>query len=339
MKKVKSLSFILFLLLLISLSLYSCNTDNTEEINIGYIGPLSVRATDLGIAPSNAMVLAVEQYNANRLEGEPKVNLFIEDDKWNPENAIPAYKKLRKEHNISILFVSNTDATIRLQDHILKDRVILVNPLNNGELLSALNKNTFKIAKSTEQANGLVANRIVELGLKKIAILQFPNDYMSRATKEVTRILDKSEVTSKTIIVGANQTTFIEELSQLKEANYDAYVFFGYKEFGFAMKQARELGITAPFFGSTVLLDPEYYSNSEGAITGTIFPFFTPNDGNYILADEFLVKYVNTFGEKPASLWPPMQAYDAMNIILRQLKSINTTKDSNFSNVLFLVFQ
>jgi len=117
--------------------------------------------------------------------------------------------------------------------------------------------------------------------------------------------------------VEVNQVTFTDQLKQLKEEGYDSYVFFGYKEFGFAMKEARDMGITAPFFGSTVLLDPEFYTNSEGAINRTEYTYFTPSDGNYVLADEFLTEYEKRFGKQPTSLWPPMQAYDAMNIILQ----------------------
>lgn len=329
MNKITSSSIIYLFSLFFALSFLSCESKQIKEINIGYIGPLSVRATDLGIDPSNAMQMAVDEYNANRLESEPKVNLFIEDGKWNPENAVPAYNNLRDAHKINVLFVSNTDATVSVQDLVLQDHVILVNPLNNDELLSSLNKNTFKIAKSTEQANGLIAGRIKELGLKKVALFQYPNDYMTRASNEVKNRLDSYEIASKTIPIAVDQTSFTEHLIQLKAEQYDAYAFFGYKELGFAMKEARDLDITAPFFGSTVLLDPAFYKNSEGAIQGTEFPFFTPTDGNYILAHEFLTRFENTFSKKPASYWPTMQAYDAMNLILSKVKTINAKKDKD----------
>lgn len=319
--------------LFFAIAFLSCETKKVKDINIGYIGPLSVRATDLGVAPSNAMILAVEQYNSRRLENEPKVNLFIEDDQWEKDKAIPAYDKLRKEHNIDILFISNTDGTVAIQDKILDDKVILVNPLNNDELLSSLNKNTFKIAKSTEEANGLVGIRLIELGHKKIALFHYPNDFMSRAANEVKRLLDENDIEIEIVKTKKGDTDFTEQLKLFKEDGYDAYVFFGYKEFGFAMKQARNLGITAPFFGSTVLLDPEFYKNSEGAIVNTEFPFFTPADGNYILANEFLTAYENRFSEKPSSIWPPMQAYDAMNLVLNQLKTIRLKpKDESFDD-------
>lgn len=315
-----------FLLLFL---LFACDTKKYEEINIGFIGPLSVRATDLGIDPSNAMLLAVEEYNSNRSSTEPKVNLFIEDDKWDKENAIPAYDKLVEEYDISILFVSNTDGTIKLQDKILEDGVILVNPINNDALLSTLNQNTFKVAKATEETNGLVASRIIELGYKKVAVLQYPNDYMTLAANEVDRILKEAKVEIKLIPTEANKTNFEDILIPLKDAGYDAYVFFGYNEFGYAMKQAREIGITAPFFGSTVLLEPEYYNNSEGAIVGTEFPFFTVEDGNYTLGKEFLSDFEARFNKKPESIWPAMQAYDAMSLVLMEIKNINTSKEKD----------
>ena len=306
--------------------LVGCSSPEITEINIGFIAPLTTRAIDLGIAPSQAMKLAVEQYNSTKTKEQPKVNLFVEDGKWEKALAIPAYEKLRKEHNIDILFISNSDGTVAIQDHIEKDGVIAINPLNNDKLLSSLNKNTFQIAKSTEESNKVVGVRIIELGLKKVLILQYPNHFMQIAANSVKDILTENGVDNKIVIFGKDQTNFEDILRSAKDDGTDAYAFFGYKELGFAMKQAREMGIKAPFYGPPVLLDPAFYKNSEGAIIGTECAFFTPLDGNYILANEFLESYEKRFGEKPMSIWPPMQAYDAVNIILNELKTYNETK-------------
>lgn len=316
-------------LLLISASMITSCESKVKTINIGYIGPLTKRATDLGIAPANALKIAVKEYNEGRESGEPEVNLFIEDDQWEKENAMPAYEKLRREHDIKIVFISNSDGTIAISDKVLEDGVILVNPLNNAEVLSKLNHNTFKIAKSTKQANSLIAIRIIELDLKKVIIMHYPNDFMSNASKSCKNLFDERGIENKVVQIEKDNTDFVAELTTYKEAGYDAFVFFGYKNFGYAMKQARELGITAPFFGSTVLLDPDYYENSEGTIVGTECSFFTPADGNWVLANEFLDTYKSTYGERPFSVWPPLQAYDAMNVVLNELRTINSTNESS----------
>lgn len=316
---------LIFLALLVGV-IGCSDSGNTNEINIGFIGPLSERATDLGVGPSKAMQLAIDQYNQSREKGEPKINLFIEDDQWEKERALPAYDKLRHDHKIDVLFVSNTGGTVAVQDNVLKDGVILINPLNNDEMLASMNKNTFEIAKSTEEANGVVGVRIIELGLKKVVIYHFPNDFMTRAAFSIKELLDERGIENTVEVVDKDQVDFTESLARFKEIGVEGYVFCGYKNFGFAMKQARDMGIEAPFFGSTTLLDPEFFDNSEGTIVNTECTFFTPADGNYVLAHQFLEDYELKYGEKPFSIWPPMQAYDAMNIVLDKLRHVNEKK-------------
>lgn len=324
---------VIVLLLIFLATLTACNDPEVKEINVGFIGPMSTRATDLGIDPSKAMQLAIEQYNSSKSETQPQINLFIEDDKWEKEMAKPAYEKLRKEHNIDVLFISNTDGTIELQDKIIEDGVIAINPLNNDKLLSSLNKNTFKIAKSTEEVHKALGIRMIELGIKKVLILHFPNDFMTIGGNAIKDILTENGIENKIIEIKKDQTNFTEILQTAKETETEAYVFLGYNEFGFAMKQARDLGIEAPFFGSTTLLDPVFFSNSEGAIVGTECTFFTPLDGNYILANEFLESFKKRFGEEPFSIWPPLQAYDAMNILINEVKTINEDKSKDVTQV------
>ncbi|MGB0931921.1 MAG: SDR family oxidoreductase, partial [Chitinophagales bacterium] len=48
---------------------------NIEHIHVGFIGPQTVRATNLGIAPGKAMELAIKQYNNSRNEDEPEIIL------------------------------------------------------------------------------------------------------------------------------------------------------------------------------------------------------------------------------------------------------------------------
>lgn len=313
---------IVFLLSFISV-IASCNKAEIEEVNIGFIAPMSGDATDLGIAPSKAMQLAIDNYNAERTEGQPKINLFVEDGKWDKEIAVKAYEKLRKEHNIDIIFISNTDGTIKLQEKIMEDGVIAINPVNNDKLLASLNDNTFTVAKSTEEAHRTLGIRMIELGLKNVAILHFPNQFMTLAANSVKEILNENGSEISLIQIERNQTDFTEILKKAQQNQADAYVFLGYKDLGFAMKQAREMGIKAPFFGSPTLLDAEFFSNSNGAIIGTEFTFFTPLDGNYILANEFLENYEERYNEVPFSVWAPMQAYDAMNIVINELKMLN----------------
>jgi len=200
-----------------------------------------MRASNFGDAPSKAIKLAIDYYNKSKEISQPYINFYIEDDKWEKGKAIPLYNKLRAEHNIDILFISNTGGTEALQEKIMTDNVILINPLHSNELLSSLNHNTFKIAKQTEEAYGLVGNKIVELGFNKVYIIHVADDLMTRGAMAVEKIFNAAGVEYQTTKVEKKDKKFIQHLQQSKNENYDAYIFFGYHAFGHAMKQAREM--------------------------------------------------------------------------------------------------
>lgn len=323
---------VLFFVFSVGLIFTGCsNKVEVKELNFGYIGPLSTRATFLGVGPAKAIGLNIEQYNENRKEGEPKINYFTEDDKWEKSLAIPKYQKLRNEHNIDVLFISNSDGTVALQDKILEDNVICINPLNSDDLLSALNDHTFKVAKNTEDANGLVGHRIIELGYKKTAIFHFPNDYMTRAAKSVEKILLSENLNCKLIKTEKNKTDFTKELKILKAEEYDSYIIFGYNKYGYVIKQARELGINAPFFGANTFLEEEFFDNSAGTGIGAEFAFFTTVDGNEFLANEFIDDYKIRYNESPPAIWPTLQACDASRIVIDAVREVNKSKPENIA--------
>ncbi|MDX1446115.1 hypothetical protein, partial [Lishizhenia sp.] len=95
-------TFFLLLTLLIS-----CTNQNIEHIHVGFIGPQTVRATNLGIAPGKAMELAIKQYNNSRNEDEPEIILHLGDDQWDESRSVPLYNKLRTNYDVDAIFISN----------------------------------------------------------------------------------------------------------------------------------------------------------------------------------------------------------------------------------------
>lgn len=294
----------------------SCSPQPERVLNVGFIGPLTGNAVDLGEGPAKAIELAIEEYNAAKPPEAPIVKLFVEDDRWVGENALGLYKKLRREHSIEVLFISHTDGTVALQDRVETDGVLLINSLNNDALLASLNRNTFQIGKKTEEAAQVVAARVLELGKRRVAGFYVTNSFMTMSAEAFNHLLANQGVEAKLLAVDIQKDDYLGELAAMKRDGCDALVFFGYKNLGIAMKQARELGMAADFFASTTTLGAGYFENSEGEMVGTEFSFFTETDGNYVLAKRFLENYEGRFGDRPFSVWPAMQAYDAAGIVL-----------------------
>lgn len=301
----------------------SCTSNQLEEINVAYIGPLSVKAIDMGQPAKEAIELSIHNYNKTRKENQPKINFFYGDDKWEGKNAVAIYDSINEKNNLDVVFISNTEGTIALQDKAEKNNDLLINPLNSDNLLSKLNNHTIKVAKRTEEANQILGLRMLELGLKKTAILYYPNDFMTRAAYSIQEILKHTSSECEIIPTKKDDTNFVALLKDLHRKGFDGYAFLGYSNFGYAMKQARNIGISAPFFGSTTLLDPNYFKNSNGHVVGTECTYFQAMDGNYVLAQEFLKEFRLRYDRNPTSIWPAMQAYDASEILIKFIRNVN----------------
>jgi branched-chain amino acid transport system substrate-binding protein len=81
-----------WLALLAAVFLMGCSPDT--PVRIGFIGGLSDRASDIGEAARNGLILAVEQRNlAGGIQGH-KIELVVQDDGQSPEKALVAINAL-----------------------------------------------------------------------------------------------------------------------------------------------------------------------------------------------------------------------------------------------------
>tara|TARA_B110000211_G_C14045981_1_gene538970 strand:+ start:586 stop:1716 length:1131 start_codon:yes stop_codon:yes gene_type:complete len=312
-----------YIFILSSVFFYSCQSNKIEKIKIGYIGPLTETATDFGIGSSNALQLLVTEYNQDRDKDQPEAELYIEDDKWKKENAIPCYKKLKEKHDIDMVFMSNTDGTVALQDLLIKDDIILVNLLNNDALLSSLNKNTFKIGKKTEDAGEMVALRIAELELNNVKIFYYPNDFMKRVAMETYNDLKLRNITCEIKEVDPNQKSFTKEIKKGKEDGTDCFVYFTYHQASIFLDQCMKSNVKPHFFGINLFIDKDVIERTAKDSLFIEIPFFTHRDGNKFKAEELLVKYKAKYQNVPETYWSIFQAYDAGGLVMDILGNIN----------------
>lgn len=298
-------------------------------VTIGWVGPLTGPAALLGVDNLKAVQMALKEYEDTKGRGKPEIKLVVDDDQYIAKNSLESYRKLVSKEKIDILILSTYSGMFLVADRTLEDDVIVVNPIDNDAKLARLNRNVFLIAKQTKDLANVDAQAMINEGRKKAFILYFNGDEFIPTLASIVK--DTFEAAGREVVsqeYPAGTTDFRAWLSDAKEKNADAYVFFGYVEIGFAMKQARDLGITTPFYSINTIVNLELQANSEGTIEGTKFGYFTHLDGNVKEAKAFLQRYEEKYDTSPDVEWTALQAYDTANIIIKALRE--AVKEDDF---------
>ncbi|MBA2728722.1 MAG: ABC transporter substrate-binding protein [Parachlamydiaceae bacterium] len=307
-------------------------TPSMNSVTVGWIGPLTGSANILGKDNLNAVKLALEEYETHKSATDPTIKLTIADDKYQEELTVKAYNELIAKHKPVAIFVTTYSGVTAIAGKALNDSVIIIDPIDNDGKLSQLNHNVFLIGKETEGLAGIHANAIIDQGKKNTAVIYFGSDeFMPTVAKTLVAILLSNENKVKLFEYKAGTADFKPFLEWGKEHNVDSYAFFGYKEIAIAMKQAREMGITAPFY--TVNLAFEGLNESLGIMEGTYFAHFTSLDGNRVKADEFINNYEKTYKKRPFLQWTALQAYDAATILFNAIKSAHHKEGDFLDNL------
>jgi branched-chain amino acid transport system substrate-binding protein len=292
-----------------------------ETIQVGWIGPLTGPVSLLGVENVKSVQLAINEYQSAKLSSQPNVLLHIQDDQYDADLSMQAYRTLVDENDIKILFLSTYSAVFALADVTLADDVLVVNPIDNDARLARLNKNQFFIAKQTRELGDRIATSMLNSNFKKAFILYFSDDeFMPGLASSV-----------RTSLVGYGREAIAKSYSITTEdfSGYfpfaqkaDVIVLLGYAELGGVMKQFRDAGFSQQLYTANIGMA----EHSDGAIEGAKFTHFTAEDGNREIAEAFLERYESEYHSYPILPWTAMQAYDAANIVLEAIR-----KSADFS--------
>lgn len=170
-----------------------------------------------------------------------------------------------------------------------------------------------------------------QLKAKKVAIVQeVSNDYAVGLAKFFTDDFKKLTGDDKSILTVANYNTgdtdFTAQLTNIKGLNPDVIFAPGnFTESAALIKQARQLGITAPIIGGDTWETQEFVDiggkEVEGAIFSTFFDAAKPATKE---TEKFLQAFKKEFPDKePAGV--SALGYDAYLLIIEAIKRANST--------------
>ena len=336
----KKVTFFLSLIIIIVLGVWvvsgsmmsnpSTSPDGGGPITIGFVGSLTGGGASYGQPISNGIRLAMDEINsAGTVAGG--VNVIFEDGKCTNKDALNAARKLIDSDKVgaiiggvcsgeSLGFLPVTEAA----------KVVVISPSSSSPDLTGAGEYFFRNNPS-DAHSGLRLAELVSETHNTVAIISEETDYaqgFKGVFVETFTALGGTIVSDEDFVPETDD--FRSVLTKVKEAAPTALVVNPQTSIvgGTIVKQARELGIDIPLYGSNVLSDPKAIEiagvdNIEGLVYVDPPGLSDTNDIVLNFRENFSSRYPSGGLE-----FYNAAGYDALYILVNAILEVGTDPDA-----------
>lgn len=318
-------------------------SDSGDTIKVGANLEMTGGSANFGLSGSNGAKLAVEEFNAKGGLNGKKVELIIADNKSEAAESATAMQKLAQEKVVAAV-ASNMSSNAIASARIAEDsKIPTVSPMGTNPKVTVDEKGNVRPyafrATFIDPFQGSVMAKFATESLKaKKAVVYIDNS--SDYAKGLAKYFEEEFVKAGGEIVGKEaylqkDTDFKATLTKIKSVNPDVIFVPGYyQEVGLIIKQARDMGITAPLIGgdgwdSAKLMElAGSASNLEGCYFSSMF---SPEDTDSKSAS-FTKAYKEKYNQTPDAY--AALGYDAMGMILNAMVQANSADSEKIRTAL-----
>lgn len=281
------------------------NQDQTQApaqtVKIGLMAPLTGDAASYGEGVKKGAELAKKRLDMN-------IELVVEDTKCDGKEAASAANKLISVDKVAtIIGELCSSATLAAAPVAEQNRVVLISPASTSPQLTTAGDYVFRTVPSDALQGDFGAKLVYGKNLQKLAVLYSNEDYGIGFNKVLTESF-KQQGGEVVASEGAERgsTDLRTQLTKIKIAQPDAvYIITNSPaQAGSAIKQIRELGITASIFGAEGLKSDEVTTAAGSAAEGLIVS--SVSSGNA----EFVSAHKTEFNSEPGPF--SAQGHDAL---------------------------
>jgi branched-chain amino acid transport system substrate-binding protein len=332
----KKLSILVSLLMVISIGFGGCkkteatsSLGKSDVIKIGVFEPMTGTNAGGGELEIQGIKLANKLYPT--VLGK-KVELVIVDNKSDKTEAANAVQRLVDKDKVTAVIGSWGSGFSMAAGPIVKQaKIPAMGTSATNPLVTKGNDYYFRVCFIDPFQGTVMANYAYNtLKAKRVAIIQdVSSDYAVGLAKFFTDAFKKLTGDANSIISVANYNTgdqdFTAQLTNIKAQKPDVIFAPGnFTEPALVIKQARQLGITAPFIGGDTWETPDFINIGNDAVEGATFStFFATEKPITKESEKFLAEFKKEYGGKePAAV--AALGYDAYLIIIKALERVGS---------------
>ncbi|EHJ55721.1 hypothetical protein HMPREF9318_02052 [Streptococcus urinalis FB127-CNA-2] len=317
----------------------SSGTKVGDTIKVGINLELTGAVSAYGNAEKNGAQLAINEINKDGGVNGKKLKVVTKDNKSDNSEASSVTTSLATESKVNVIVGPATSGATAAAPNASSAGVPLITPSATQDDLTLTSdgktrKDVFRtIFVDSYQGDVLSKYATENLKAKKV-VLFYDNssDYAKGIAKRFKKVYKGDIVTEATFQSG--DTDFQSALTKFKDKDYDAIVMPGYyQEAGTIIKQAREMGITAPILGPDGFADDKLVELAGKSNVNDVYYISGFSKSCSKKAAKFASDYKAKYGSEP-SMFAAL-AYDSVYMAAKASEKAKTSADisENLANI------
>ena len=326
MIKFKS-TFMVSLVLILIMGCFCTIALAVEPIKLGVAAPFTGDYAQFGEYTKDGVELAVEEINAaGGVLGRP-LEIVYGDDKGDSKEAVSVAQRFASDSSITAIvghFFSG--ATLAAGPIYQQNGIPTIAMASTNPEVTNIGDYVYRINVGDNYQGSQLANLLYSEGYKKASIIYDNSDY-GKGVSDVfaNRFIDiGGEVLINDSYMGTQDKDFSIILTKIANSDTEVIMLASYyPEAALIKRQARNLGIEVPFYGSDSLYTTDFITlagaDAEGTYVVAYFHESDPSDA----AQEFIAKFKGKYN-KNVDAWSPY-CYDAIYVMADSIERAGST--------------
>lgn len=296
---------------------------SSGPIKIAVVDAQSGQLSSLGDWEYKGAKLAVDEWNKKGGIDGRKIQLKLFDDQGDPTAGTNIARKLASEKYVAMIGTAESAVTIAMGPVLQQAKIPNITSGQSDGLVALKSPYLFLNGPTSTTYDSTLAQYLLkDKGYKKIAMITNNGSFGKGEHDAFLKAAEGLGVSPSTDqVVTTDQKEFSAALTKIRSKKPEV-IFIGSEEVeaGLIVKQARDLGITAPFAGAAPQGTPVFIDTAgKAAVEGTIVssPYLSNDTSD--ASRKFAAAYKAAYG-KDAELHGA-KAYDGANILLTALKT------------------
>jgi branched-chain amino acid transport system substrate-binding protein len=303
-----------------------------EPIKIGAIVSLTGTYAGLGEPEKNVIEMEVARINEDGgVNGRP-VEVIIEDDATDEAKAVAAASKLIEQDGvIAIIGATGTGQTMAARGDVQRAGIPQVSMAGGTVITDPVDPLVFATPWSNLIVVPFTLEHIKAQGITKIGLISDSGGFGADGQAVIAAVAPEvgvEVVSDQTFNPG--DTDMTTQLTKIKNSDAEAVVFWtAGAEAAIIVKNAVDLGIDLPLFGSHGIARREFIEGAGEAAEGVRFAAgkvlipeaYGEGTEAFTVATDFIDRYTAAYGDAPSTF--AGHAYDALYLVVEAARRID----------------